>query len=122
MTSTDNEPKLDPKPVGRRLQRARTALQRTQEEFGARAGIRNTTVGNYETGARLIPPGAAVALCEAWGLTLDYIYTGEMGNMQHSLAKAIQSLMDLEAGREESCSPYQARVRRSSKNEPKIIP
>lgn len=93
---------LDPKQVGRRLRLARTALQLTQRESGEPAGIQNTAMGNYETGQRLIPPAAAVALSHAWGLTLDYIYTGELGNMQYRLAQAIQSITSLESDRHDA--------------------
>lgn len=95
MPSKHDEPQLATQ-AGRRLRLARTALQMTQADFAAKAGLRPTAVGNYEQGHRLIPPAAAIALCEAWGLTLDFIYTGEMGNMRYDLASAIRSLMDLE--------------------------
>lgn len=107
---------LDPRLVGRRLRLARTALQLTQREFGDAAGIQSTAIGNYETGQRLIPPGAAVALSSAWGLTLDYIYTGELGNMQYRLAQAIQSITSLENERmAEPTTPTERRSRNRSR-------
>jgi len=99
MAHNKSTPDLDPVPVGRRLRLARTALQLTQKQFGEKADLGSTTIGNYETGQRLVPPGSAVALCKAWGLTLDYIYMGEMGDMRYQLAQAIRSMMDLEEQR-----------------------
>lgn len=86
---------MDPVPVGKRLAEARTALDKTQKQFAERAGIGTTTYGNYETGERLIPPGAALAVCEAWGLTLDFIYKGEMGDVAYNLGKVIKAKRDL---------------------------
>lgn len=89
------ENELDPVPVGRRLRLTREALRLTQAEFAGRAGIAGNTYGQYETGARLISPKRAIELCEAHGLTLDWIYRGEPGDLPYKLASAIKALRDL---------------------------
>lgn len=89
------EDELDPKPVGRRLRLTREALRFTQKEFAARAAIEANTYGQYETGARLISPARAIALCDKHGLTLDWIYRGEPGNLPYNLAEAVRALTEL---------------------------
>lgn len=87
---------MDPKPVGRRLRLTREALRLTQREFASRAGIATNTYGQYETGARLISPSRAIDLCNTYGLTMDWIYRGEPGDLPYRLAAAIKALSDLE--------------------------
>ncbi|MEZ5852571.1 MAG: helix-turn-helix transcriptional regulator [Hyphomicrobiaceae bacterium] len=91
------ENELDPTPVGRRLRLTRQAMRLTQREFASRAGIATNTYGQYESGARLISPARAIELCEAHGLSLDWIYRGQSGDLQYKLATAIRALSDLSA-------------------------
>jgi transcriptional regulator with XRE-family HTH domain len=91
------EAELDPVPVGRRLRLTRQALRMTQRDFSAAAGIAANTYGQYETGTRLISPARAVELCDRYGLTLDWIYRGELGNLPYKLAAAIKALADISA-------------------------
>lgn len=90
------EDELDPKPVGRRLRLTREALRLTQREFSTRAGIAVNTYGQYETGTRLISPARAIELCDQYGLTLDWIYRGEAGDLPYKLAAAVKALSALE--------------------------
>lgn len=90
------EDELDPAPVGRRLRLTRGALRLNQREFASRAGIATNTYGQYETGTRLISPKRAVDLCEQYGLTLDWIYRGDPGNLPYRLAAAIKALSELD--------------------------
>ena len=91
------EDELDPKPVGRRLRLTRDALRLTQKEFASRADIETNTYGQWETGERLISPARAIELCMAHGLTLDWIYRGEPGDLPHKLATAVAALNALRA-------------------------
>lgn len=72
------------------------ALRLNQREFASRAGIATNTYGQYETGTRLISPKRAVDLCEQYGLTLDWIYRGDPGNLPYRLAAAIKALSELD--------------------------
>lgn len=90
------EDELDPIPVGQRLRLTREALRLTQREFASRAGIATNTYGQYETGARLISPKRAIELCEQYGLSLDWIYRGEPGELPYKLAAAIKALSELD--------------------------
>lgn len=86
---------IDPVPVGRRLRLTREALRLGQNEFAGRANIAPNTYNQYETGARLISIGRAVALCDQYQLTLDWVYRGEPGNLPYKLASAIAALSSL---------------------------
>lgn len=93
------EDELEPGPVGRRLRLTRETLRVTQREFANGAGIAKNTYGQYETGARLISPKRAIELSDRWGLTLDWIYRGDPGNLPYKLAAAINALADLDSQR-----------------------
>lgn len=93
------EDELDAVPVGRRLRLTREALRLTQREFAGAAEIATNTYGQYETGARLISPKRAVELCDRWGLTLDWIYRGDPGDLPYKSAAAINALADLDKQR-----------------------
>ncbi len=84
--------------VGRRLRLTRRALQMPQGEFAARGGIAANTYNQFEHGARLISPGKATALCEAYNLTLDWIYRGDPSGLPYKLATAIKALADVAPG------------------------
>ena len=91
------EDELDPRPVGRRLRLTREALRLTQREIASRAGMATNTYGQYETGTRLISPKRAIDLCDQFGLTLDWIYRGNPGDLPYKLASAIKAMADLDA-------------------------
>lgn len=65
--------------VGRRLFRIRQSLSAlSQKDWAAVNGFEPTRYNNWERGARRIPVDPALALCTAYGLTLDYIYFGRI--------------------------------------------
>lgn len=105
-------PKEYAKSVGRRLRIARTARDVMQDEFGQRVGISGKAIGNYENGARLVPPATAVAIHDAWGITLDYLYRGEPGGMQYDLVEKIKKIFAEEAERPADAPRTSKRVRR----------
>lgn len=87
--------RMDKKLVGERLRVAREAMRMAQDDFANKAGIAKSTYNQYELGKRLIPPGTAVALCEAHGLTLEWIYMADANNLPYKTANAIKALMDI---------------------------
>ncbi len=78
--------------TGRRLAIVREVFGLQKGEFGKRAGIGATAYSMIESGERLPSVQVAIALCEAYGLTLDYIFRGDAGDIRHSLATAIEAL------------------------------
>jgi transcriptional regulator with XRE-family HTH domain len=64
-------------PVARRLALTREILGLTQKEFVERAGVILSRYHLWETGRSPIYLSAAIALCDAHGLTLDWLYRGK---------------------------------------------
>lgn len=95
------KPKADapwsPEQVGRRLRALRFAeglLQTppkkiTQTEFAARAGLSQGSYTQYENAIRTPSIPVAVAICRAYGVTLDWLYTGHRLHMPFALLDAI---------------------------------
>lgn len=77
--------------VGNRLRRTREAFEMQQKEFAAAAGIAFNTYNQYEQGARLMRLENALALCNCFDLTLDWIYRGEPGGLQLHVWKRIRT-------------------------------
>lgn len=76
--------------VATRLRRTREAFGMGQGEFATAAGIAFNTYNQYEQGARLMRIENAMALCERFDLTLDWIYRGEPGGLPLQTWKMIQ--------------------------------
>jgi transcriptional regulator with XRE-family HTH domain len=81
--------------IGVRLALTRRALGLTQIMMGQLMGtISNGQAwGNYEGGKRRISVDHALALCRNCGMTLDWIYQGQMVNLPPDLREKIQRLM-----------------------------
>lgn len=77
--------------VARRLRLTRRALGMTQAEVAETCGIGRTAFNQYETGTRLLTLTAALALCGAFGLTLDWLYRGDPSGLPHRLFEAIRA-------------------------------
>lgn len=76
--------------VATRLRRTREAFGMQQGEFAAAAGIAFNTYNQYEQGIRLVRLDNAMALCDRFELTLDWIYRGEAGGLPLQTWKLIQ--------------------------------
>ncbi len=83
--------------IGARLLLTRQALGLTQAEFAERAGIHRTTYVNYENGDRKPSVDAAIALCDTYNITLDWIFRGEMSGIEYKTGVAIRALLDVRA-------------------------
>lgn len=76
--------------VATRLRRTREAFGMLQNEFAGAAGIAVNTYNQYEQGARLMRLENAMALCDRFDLTLDWIYRGEAGGLPMKTWRLIQ--------------------------------
>lgn len=89
--------------VGRRLKLARMALgwADAQGKFAQLAGISLTAYNQWESGENYPGVDNAIKLCDKHiGLTLDWIYRGNMDGMPSRLSNAIQVLSEaLDASR-----------------------
>jgi transcriptional regulator with XRE-family HTH domain len=80
--------------IGLRLLLTRQALGVGQTVFAERAGISSTAYNQYENGKKRPAVENAVALCEAYDLTLDWIYRGDPSGLRYELANSIKSLRE----------------------------
>lgn len=85
--------------IGERLRLTRAALGHTQAVMASLMG--SSTGGqaweNYEAGRRRISLDHALTLCARLGLTLEWIYRGNLHSLPTELAERIQVQLRLEA-------------------------
>ena len=81
--------------IGHRLELTRRALGLTQVMIGRLMGATSNgqAWGNYESGKRRISIDHALALTRTLGISLDWIYQGQMANLPPELREKIQRLM-----------------------------
>ena len=84
-----------PTDVARRLTRTRQAFGMQQQEFGVSAGMSQPQYNQFETGKRLLTLHYALALCERYGLTLDWLYRGDPSGLPYSLHEKIRAARKL---------------------------
>jgi transcriptional regulator with XRE-family HTH domain len=72
--------------IGKRLRAFRDLTGLSQKEFAARAGILDTTYNQYERGVSQPKIEYAYALCDTYGLTLDWIYSGDTAGLPYRIA------------------------------------
>jgi len=72
--------------VARRLMQLRELLDLDQVSFGERAGISQPRLSQYETGTRILSLRAALALCAAYRISLDWLYFGDPSGLPHWMA------------------------------------
>ena len=78
--------------IGDRLRIAREIKELTQVEFARRAGMTPSAYNQMELGETMPSVKNAIAIRNAHGLTLDYIYCGDPGDLEPSLRRAIEAL------------------------------
>jgi len=78
--------------VGERLRLTRQITGLDQGEFAGRAGIAPNTYNQIEKGKKYPSTEKAIALCEAYDLTLDWIYRGDPSGLRYQTADAIKAL------------------------------
>lgn len=78
--------------VGARLELTRQTLGMDQATFAAGAGLNASTYNQYETGTNLPQLDKALALCDTYRITLDWIYRGEMNGLSQQVHSALASL------------------------------
>lgn len=78
--------------IGERLRLTRQVAGLNQNEFCGRANIAANTYNQYEQGKRRPSLDHANALCDAYKLTLDWIYRGDPSNLPYAMADAIKAL------------------------------
>jgi hypothetical protein len=81
---------LDLEEIARRLRALQQALgQVPNEQMAAWAGVTAPAWANYVLGSRPIPPEAVASLKKRWGITLDWVFTGDAARNDPELQKDI---------------------------------
>ncbi len=78
--------------IGRRLWVKRRVFGLDQIEFSKRASVDHTAYNQFEKGAQKPSIEFAMALCDAYHLTLGWIYRGDLRSLRHETAVAILAL------------------------------
>ena len=78
MLATELEGATSAIEVGKRLRLVREALKMSQTALCRQAGITPQTWNNAETGDNLLTVKNAAKLCRVTGVTMDYIYLGQV--------------------------------------------
>lgn len=66
-----------------RIKEIRIDQNLNQTDFGARVGVKQTTVAGWETGARVPSDTAFLAICRVFGVNEDWLRTGEGEKYMH---------------------------------------
>lgn len=81
-----------PQAIAERLRLTRATTGLSQADFAARAGLSPSTYNQYENGKQFPRISFAIALCETYHLTLDWIYRGDISGLRYEMAAAIKAL------------------------------
>ena len=77
--------------VGLRLAAARQAMDLKQVQVCAAIAVQPNTYSQWESGKRLADPLAVARFCDLYGITMDWIYRGQIGALPHSIADKVQA-------------------------------
>jgi|GEM_PF-1358726 len=64
-----------------------------QREFARESGISQTDLNHYETGRRRISLNAANQLRRRWGITLDWIFHGDLRGLDQQMRIELPNLV-----------------------------
>lgn len=64
------------KEMGQRIMVRRKALRMTQEELAEKLGVSTQMISNLELGKKAIRPENLAKICDALGLSADFVLTG----------------------------------------------
>jgi transcriptional regulator with XRE-family HTH domain len=78
--------------VAARLILTRNCLRHKQGSFARGADIKESTYNQYEKGERFLPVAAAHKLCDAYDLTFDWLYRGDLSGLRYELAECIKAM------------------------------
>lgn len=67
--------------IGERIAQARKLMGLTRKQFGKRVGIKEKTLGSYETGTRKAPYSALIRIAEATGRSIT-AFLGRGGDQE----------------------------------------
>lgn len=77
--------------IGLRLLLTRQVFGLAQEVFAKKAGLAKNTYNQFERGKKRPSIENAIALCDEYDLTLDWIYRGDGSSLRYDLWDAIKA-------------------------------
>jgi transcriptional regulator with XRE-family HTH domain len=77
------------KMVGRRLEQSLIAIGKKPAEIARLFGISQQRLSNYITGARPLDIEVAMKLSARFGITLDWLYMGDIRSLPYEIAQRI---------------------------------
>ena len=81
--------------MNERIRELRLALGLNQSEFGARIGLRQTSIANYEKGLRQPLDAVITSICREFGVNETWLRTGEGPQfVEVTRAEQIQQMVD----------------------------
>lgn len=80
------------KVIAKRLLSTRQALGLSQVEFCAQIDVAKNVYNPFETGKRRITVDVAMKIRGRFGISLDWIYCGEVGRLPVELVTKLQSV------------------------------
>ncbi len=101
--------------VGLRLTATRLALSLTQEAMARAIGVERNAYANWEGGTRLAQVPAMLRLMQRFGISLDWIYAGQLRSVPFEVAQqlvaqatALGAPVDVPGGLQEGQEPAPA--------------
>jgi len=91
--------------ISARLRAVRGVFEMQPKEFYEAAGITGGIFYNWETGNHRISVDGALKLRNRYGLTLDWIYCGNVDALPHKVASALRSSPRESHSNESTVSP-----------------
>lgn len=84
-------PKIDMPTVSARLEALRQALGLGKGDFADSFGLDASSYSKVISGAKPLKSEHAFIIAERWGVTMDFIYRGDMSKMDDSLRRTIMA-------------------------------
>ncbi|TMV14426.1 helix-turn-helix domain-containing protein [Arenibacterium halophilum] len=91
MNRANANPAVDLANVATRVRNVREAYGMASGDFARSIGVDPSSYSKIEKGTKPLKMEMGVAVCEAYGVTLDYIYRGRLGDLPEKVLRHLQS-------------------------------
>lgn len=102
--------------IGRRLIAFRESLPMSQVKFAHELKVAKNTLNGYETGARPLPSEKAKRIRERFGLSLDWLFSGDIGQPGYEIAVKLGPNPQIKADEKKPVAPQKVQKSRKSAN------
>jgi transcriptional regulator with XRE-family HTH domain len=76
--------------IGKRLGNVLRVYDLSQQQFADRIGVARPSLNGYLTGAGRLSLDSALAICDQFSVTLDYLYRGEVGGLTVAMLNQLE--------------------------------